>query len=248
MRNSTSLSIVLSNFLRFTLTGLLCCLIADQAIAASSNCNGFKTPESYLNAVGKQAVTELVKCGWNVNNSYRIQNGEGSITVTALQLQVTGRNLKTVKELLDNGADPNFNPDQKNGMSALDSAISAQDYPMAFLLIQHGANLNYITPGLKLNAYMQLAYDKKQDANVDKLLEMLKKSDANTDYQDPKGRTALHLAAALNNAAYAGKLLALNANPCIRDKAGRLPIDVAIQRNHPEVRTLLESRDGVKCH
>ena len=47
-------------------------------------------------------------------------------------------------------------------------------------------------------------------------------------WRDRKGRTALHLAVALNNKASVETLLFLNANPQIEDIYGQRPIDLAI--------------------
>lgn len=205
-------------------------------------CRQHRTPESYLNDLGKQSLNKLIQCGLNVNSAYRIKSIEGeTITLTLLQFASMQKDAGLVRELIDNGADPNFNPD-KNAYSALSMAIFRQNYPVAYALIESGADTNYIDTVSKKTFYMELAFDKTHESDVNTLFSLLKKGNSNINYQTANGLTALHLAVANNNKKYVLKLLENGANPCIKDKKEIRPLDLAKKRKYIEIQDILQGK------
>lgn len=64
----------------------------------------------------------------------------------------------------------------------------------------------------------------------------------NLNYQGPFGNTLLHSAVVSGDAHEVKRLLAAGADPRIRNREGRTPIQVAAFLERPELRALLERR------
>lgn len=243
MRNSINSLTHSNKIMRF----LICLMLSISLNAYAGQktslfCRQHSTPESYVNDLGKQPLNKLIQCGLNVNTAYRIKSIEGeTITLTLLQFASMQKDAGLVRELIDNGADPNFIPD-KSAYSALSMAIFKQNYSVAFALIESGADTNYIDTHSKKTFYMELAYDKTHESDVNTLFSLLKNGNLDINYQTVNGLTALHLAVANNNKKYVRKLLENGADPCIKDNKEMRPLDLATKRNYIEIQDVLKDR------
>jgi len=117
--------------------------------------------------------------------------------------------------------------------------LSQKRYQAARVLIDNKANANYALP-IGMRPLLTLAFDTEFGPDAQNMAHDLVEHGADINGTDLKGGTPLHWAAHLGNLNYTQTLIAMHADPCIRNKQGLLPIDV-VKDDQPEIAQLLQS-------
>ena len=151
---------------------------------------------------------------------------------TALMISSAQGNLKIVKFLLDNGADPNIGTKAK--ATALMYAIYSGDYNVAQLLLKHNAHMTDKSGLSMLHVACHLG-----NAKILKLL-LQQKPDVNV--LDSVGATPLFISCKKLHMSLVPLLLKARADPNIPDNNGTTPLSIAANTNClPIVQCLLEA-------
>ncbi len=139
---------------------------------------------------------------------------------------------KTIRLLLDHGANPNF-IDRDSGFAPLEEALSMGEMECITLLRTAGASID--THGESGQSLMQFAVKGVERSGDKALLQLVMSWGVSVNV---RGRTftALHEAAWINTPQIAeyvvAELLRLGADPCI-DSDGQTPLDIAISLKRP---------------
>ena len=152
---------------------------------------------------------------------------------TALMISSAQGNLKIVKFLLDNGADPNIGTKAK--ATALMYAIYSGDYNVAQLLLKHNAHITDTSGLSMLHVTCHLG-----NAKILKLL-LQQKPDVNV--LDSVGATPLFISCKKFHVSLVPLLLNAHADPNIRNNNGTTPLSTAAYANClPIVQCLLKAQ------
>ena len=158
--------------------------------------------------------------------------------MTALMKAVQANDLARVKDLIAQGAD----------VSALDEN---QDAPLIIaaykgytdivrLLLEAGADITAVDPGMKATALHAAAYAGRTAA-----ARLLIEHGIDIDKQGPfNGYTALHDAIWQNNVETAEVLINAGANLTIKSNAGEAPLDLARSHGRQKIVELIERKLG----
>ena len=169
----------------------------------------------------------LLDAGADVNAVRIIMDeGEEFLATTLWYAVAWGKNLALARLLLETGAHPDNN--------AMGAAIWDQDLPMAELLRSHGGDIDHVfraeTPLLRTVKAKRL-----------RLLKWLTDNDANPNFQDADGYTALHHAAkGTHTLGQIEELLRHGARPDIQAKDGSTPLSLARERGKKKMVALLD--------
>jgi len=157
------------------------------------------------------------------------------------------------------------------GFNALLYAVSLNKLESVRLLLENGADVNYLVAINDFDVVEPIDSDEAEDMLVNDpiteeligsiqnlgnvaalhiavkqhnydIVNLLLEYNARTDIADQGGCTALHWAVAQNQEAIIALLLRHNANPNILDLAGSSPIDEAKRRNVKDILQLLSSK------
>lgn len=138
-----------------------------------------------------------------------------------------------VRLLLSTGADPNAI--WKHATPLMMAAGHAHHHQVADALLEAGANPNIGTSLLHACCDWHLEY-------LPIAIAYMAHHGWNVNAADQNGETALHKAAFLGNTAAVKELLAVGADPAIRDSQNRLPADVAKHGKKAPVLVVLQQR------
>jgi ankyrin repeat protein len=134
--------------------------------------------------------------------------------------------ITTVQRLLKNGADPN--EIDIDGRTSLHYAVDYGDIDVVNILLRNGANINQVTN--KGNTPLHTATTRCNKEIVDVLLENISRDKLN-DFVNAKttlsGTTSLHIAAKSNSLEIVKSLLKHGATYNIKNKEGKLPVDLS---------------------
>ena len=152
---------------------------------------------------------------------------------TVLMISSAQGNLKIVKFLLDNGADPNI--ETKAKATALMYAIYSGDYNVAQLLLKHSAHMTDTSGLSMLHVACHLG-----NAKILKLL-LQQKPDVNV--LDSVGATPLFISCKMLHVSLVPLLLKAQADPNIPDNNGTTPLSIAVRHTNclPIVQCLLKA-------
>lgn len=158
--------------------------------------------------------------------------------MTALMKAVKDNNVAAVKELIK----------QKINVNELDASQDAPLIMAAYkgyteivkLLLEAGADVSAVDPGMKATALHAAAYAGHAEA-----AKLLIEYNIEIDKQGPyNGYTALHDAVWQNNVETAKVLIEAGANLTIKGNAGETPLDMAKSRNYKEIMALIEKKEA----
>lgn len=156
--------------------------------------------------------------------------------MTALMKAINKNDLPLVQKLIQEGV--NVNELDANRDAPLVIAAYKGYNQIVKLLLEQGADVTAVDPGMKATALHAAAYAGRTEA-AKLLIEY--KIDINK--QGPyNGYTALHDAIWQNNIDIVKLLLEANADLSIRSQDGKTPLDFAKSRNYEQIVTLIENK------
>lgn len=143
-----------------------------------------------------------------------------------------------VKKLIDGGADVN---ELDGGDAPLVMAAYLGHTEIVRLLLEAGADVTAVDPGMKATALHAAAYAGRTGAAT-----LLIEYGIDIDKQGPKnGYTALHDAIWENNVDTAKVLIDAGANLSLKSHAGETPLDFARSKRRKEIVAMLEQKLAV---
>lgn len=156
--------------------------------------------------------------------------------MTAVMKAVHANDAARLRALIAEGADVNqLDP---NGDAPLVMAAYLGHTEIVRLLLDAGADLTAVDPGMKATALHAAAYAGRTEA-----ARLLVERGIDIDRQGPKnGYTALHDAIWENNIDTARVIIEAGANLTLRSHAGETPLDFARSRRRREIVAMLEAR------
>jgi len=156
--------------------------------------------------------------------------------MTALMKAVESNNVASVKQLIAQGV--NINELEPNGDAPLVMAAYLGHAEIVKLLLEAGADVTAVDPGMKATALHAAAYAGRTE--VAKLLIQHKIA---IDQQGPyNGYTALHDAIWQNNIETAAALINAGADFTIKSNSGETALDFARAKHRTEIVALIEGK------
>ncbi len=156
--------------------------------------------------------------------------------MTALMQAVEHNDAARVKQLIDQGA--NVSELDANQDAPLVMAAYKGHTEIVRLLLEAGADVTAVDPGMKATALHAAAYAGRTDA-----ARLLIAHHIDIDKQGPfNGYTALHDAIWQNNIDTAKVIIEAGANLTLKNNAGETPLDFAREKHRPEIAALIEAR------
>ncbi len=157
--------------------------------------------------------------------------------MTALMNAINKNNAAQVKQLIDDGADVN---ELNNGDAPLVMAAYKGYTEIVRMLLEAGADVRAVDPGMKATALHAAAYAGRAEA-----AKVLIEYNIDINKQGPfNGYTALHDAIWQNNVDVVKVLLDANADMSLRSHEGKTPLEFAKSKNHREIVAMLENKMG----
>jgi ankyrin repeat protein len=156
--------------------------------------------------------------------------------MTELMQAVESADVARVKSLLAAGADPS--KPTRNGDAPLVMAAYLGHAEIVRLLLEAGADITAVDPGMKATALHAAAYAGRTEA-----AKVLIEHGIEIDKQGPKnGYTALHDAIWQNNIDTAKVIIDAGADLTLRSHAGETPLDFARSKKRKEIAAMIEQR------
>lgn len=158
--------------------------------------------------------------------------------MTALMNAINKNNLLLVQQLIQNGVD--VNELDSNQDAPLVIAAYKGYNQIVKLLLEAGADVTAVDPGMKATALHAAAYAGRTEAAkllIDYHIDINKQGPYN-------GYTALHDAIWQNNIEIVKLLLAAHADLSLLSLDGKSPLDFAKSKNHKEIVALIQSKSG----
>lgn len=157
-------------------------------------------------------------------------------TSAALMSAVKKNDAAAVARLISQGAD--VNELDANGDPPLIQAAYLGHTGIVELLLQAGADVTVVDPGMKATALHAAAYAGRTEA-----ARLLVQAGIDINKQGPyNGYTALHDAIWQNNVDVARLLIEAGADLSLRSQHGETPLEMAKARSRREIVSLLENR------
>ncbi|NET73293.1 MAG: ankyrin repeat domain-containing protein [Sphaerospermopsis sp. SIO1G2] len=158
--------------------------------------------------------------------------------MTTLMKAVNKNDVSLVKKLIQEGVNINELDTNKDAPLVI-AAYKGYD-KIVELLLEAGADVTAVDPGMKATALHAAAYAGRTEA-----AKLLIEYNIDINKQGPyNGYTALHDAIWQNNIDIVKLLLAANADLNIRSQDGKTPLDFAKSRNYQEIIKLIETKVG----
>ncbi len=158
--------------------------------------------------------------------------------MTALMNAINKNNISLVGQLIQNGADVD-ELDQNQDSPLVIAAYKGYDQ-IVKLLLEAGADVRAVDPGMKATALHAAAYAGRTEA-----AKLLIKYHIDINKQGPyNGYTALHDAIWQNNIEIVKLLLNANADLNLLSNNGKSALDFAKSKNRKETITLIENKLG----
>ncbi len=156
--------------------------------------------------------------------------------MTPVMKAVQKNDVERVRALIADGVDVNeLDP---NGDAPLVMAAYLGHAAIVKLLLDAGADLSAVDPGMKATALHAAAYAGRTDA-----ARLLIEAGIDIDRQGPKnGYTALHDAIWENHVETARVIIEAGANLHLKSHAGQTPLDFARSRRRKDIVALIEAR------
>ncbi|MBE2267566.1 MAG: ankyrin repeat domain-containing protein [Anaerolinea sp.] len=158
--------------------------------------------------------------------------------MTALMKAVQANNAAQVKQLIAQGV--NVSEMDSGGDSPLIIAAYNGYTEITRLLLEAGADIGALDPGMKATALHAAAYAGRTEA-----AKLLVQHGIDINKQGPyNGYTALHDAIWQNNIDVARVLIDAGADLHIKSNSGQTPLDFAKSKHHHEIAALIEAKLG----
>ena len=158
--------------------------------------------------------------------------------MTALMNAVNSNDADKVKDLIDQGA--NINEADASGDSPLIMAAYQGYTEIVRLLLEAGADVTVVDPGMKATALHAAAYAGRSEA-----AKLLIDYHIDIDKQGPNnGYTALHDAIWQNNIDTAHIIIEGGAKLHIKSHSGQTPLEFALSRNRREIAAMIQQKLG----
>ncbi len=149
---------------------------------------------------------------------------------------VRKNNIKLVKELIEQGYD--INKPDVNGDTALILAAYEGKTAILKLLLESGADVSVLDPGMKATALHAAAYAGRTES-----AELLIEYNIDINKQGPyNGYTALHDAIWQNNIETAKVIINAGADLNIKSNNGQTPLEMAKNLNRSEIVKLIQEK------
>ncbi|GAB4216028.1 MAG: hypothetical protein OHK0012_17440 [Synechococcales cyanobacterium] len=159
--------------------------------------------------------------------------------MTALMKAVKSNDVTRVKTLLQQGVDVNT-PDSSGDYPMLMAAYEGHTEILK-LLLEAGADVSVVDPGMKATALHAAAYAGRTES-----AKLLIEYHIDLDKQGPyNGYTALHDAIWQNNVATAQVLIEAGANLTLTSRDGQTPLESARAKKRGEIIALIEKKLGL---
>jgi uncharacterized protein len=156
--------------------------------------------------------------------------------MTALMKAVKSNDVARVKELIQQGG--NINASDTNGDTPLVMAAYEGCTEIVKLLLEAGADVTVVDPGMKATALHAAAY-----AGRTEVAKLLIAYQIDIDKQGPyNGYTALHDALWQNHIETAKVIIEAGANLTLKSHDGQTPLEFARARKQGEIVALLEQK------
>ena len=186
-----------------------------------------------LFAITENAPEEIVKAV--LQGPVNVNQGDINGKTPLLAAADTGSEA-VMDLLLKSKADPNCA--DRRGVTPLAMAIRNRDLKKVWMLVEAGAIVNKpILGGKMLPIHLAVRTGDRE------VVRFLLEKRANPNRADSEGNTALHYAAALNDAGMTSTLLRAKASPAIRSKEGKIPADLT---SDEQVKALLAAPSSKK--
>ncbi|WP_353930655.1 ankyrin repeat domain-containing protein [Okeanomitos corallinicola TIOX110] len=158
--------------------------------------------------------------------------------MTALMKAISKNDISQVQKLIQAGA--NVNELDSNQDAPLVIAAYKGYHQIVKLLLEAGADVTAVDPGMKATALHAAAYAGRTEA-----AKLLIEYNIDINKQGPyNGYTALHDAIWQNNIDIVKLLLQANADLSILSQDGKTPLDFAKSKNYQEIVTLIANKLG----
>jgi ankyrin repeat protein len=190
--------------------------------------------DTALHQAAEYGLTEVVKYLLDYGADMEIKDGNGD---TALCRAVRHGHFYIVKLLVRKGA--RFSYDQEKGFSAIQYAIANDLSEIVEYLLDQLKTKEKLSMDIMEHIDNQLILAAKAD-NWSKVFTWLEK-EADVNYRDEKGRTALFYAVEHGNSSIVQLLLQRGADLTIKDKDGKKPVDVIRADEDNNIKNLLEN-------
>jgi uncharacterized protein len=155
--------------------------------------------------------------------------------MTALMNAINKNSVSTVQQLIQNGV--NVDELDSNGDAPLVIAAYKGYNEIVKLLLEAGADVRAVDPGMKATALHAAAYAGRTEA-----ARLLIQYNIDINKQGPyNGYTALHDAIWQNNVEIVKLLLAAHADLTLLSNDGKSPLDFAKSKNHREIVALIQA-------
>lgn len=156
--------------------------------------------------------------------------------MTALMQAVNANNAAKVRDLIAQGV--NINEYDSSGDAPLVMAAYKGYTEIVRLLLEAGADVTVVDPGMKATALHAASYAGRTEA-----AKLLVQYGIDIDKQGPyNGYTALHDAIWQNNVDVARVLIDAGANLHLKNHDGQTPLDFARSKHHNEIVKMIEEK------
>ena len=160
--------------------------------------------------------------------------------MTALMKAVNHNDAEAVRKLIAQGA--NVDELEPNGDAPLVMAAYLGHNEIVRLLLEAGADVKAVDPGMKATALHAAAYAGRTEA-----AKLLVQHHIEIDKQGPyNGYTALHDAIWQNNVGVAQVLIDAGANLTLKSHSGETPLDFAKAKHATQIVAMIEQKLGKK--